>query len=69
LLTRKKDAENGNFVVVRRKNENAATFKKLLIEGDQKFLKAMNPIWEPQLQKINGEADLIGVVIAKQTTF
>ncbi len=69
LVDPEKDADNGDYVVVRLKNENAATFKKLLVEGDQKFLKAMNPIWEPQLQKINGEADLIGVVIAKQTLF
>lgn len=69
LVDPDKTADNGDYVVVRLKDENAATFKKLLVEGDQKFLKAINPIWEPQLQRINGEADLIGVVIAKQTLF
>jgi len=69
LIDPARQPENGDYVVVRLKDENAATFKQLVLEGDQKFLKALNPIWTPQLQKINGDADLIGVVKAKQTLF
>jgi len=69
LIDPARQPENGDYVVVRLKDENAATFKQLVLEGDQKFLKALNPIWTPQVQKINGDADLIGVVKAKQTLF
>ena len=36
--------EHGSYVVARLDDENQATFKQLIIEGGQKFLKALNPI-------------------------
>lgn len=36
-------ADNGSFVVARRENDNEATFKQLIIDGDRKYLKPLNP--------------------------
>ena len=64
-----RDANNGDYVVVRLDDDDAATFKQLVIEGGRRFLKAVNPIWTPQLQPINGNATLCGVVVSRQTKF
>ena len=54
---------NKSFVVARLKDENTATFKQLIIEGDKKFLKALNPDWPTQLQPINGNCKIVGKVV------
>ena len=64
-----RDAKHGDYVVVRLDDDDAATFKQLIIEGGRKFLKAANPVWTPQLQSINGNATLCGVVVSRQTNF
>lgn len=59
-------AEHGKNVVVRLDEENEATFKQLVIEGERKFLKPLNPDWPgPKLIQINGNATICGVVIGK----
>ena len=60
---------HGSFVVVRLDDDNVATFKQLIIEHDKRYLKALNPIWVPQLQPINGNATLVGVVVSRQTSY
>lgn len=59
------EARHGSRVVVRLENEKEATFKELVIEGDQRFLKALNPLWPDPLIRINGEATICGVVIGR----
>lgn len=60
------NAEHGKNVVVRLDDENEATFKQLVIEGEHKFLKPLNPDWPgPKLIQINGNATICGVVIGK----
>ena len=54
---------HGSYVVARLDDNNQATFKQLIIEGDQKFLKAANPNWPDQLIPINGNCTLVGKVI------
>jgi SOS-response transcriptional repressor LexA len=54
---------NGKYVVARLDDENEATFKQLIIEGGHKFLKAANPAWPTQIQPINGNCTIVGVVI------
>ncbi|PKG37169.1 LexA family protein [Psychromonas sp. Urea-02u-13] len=54
---------NGKYVVARLDDENEATFKQLIIEGGHKFLKAANPAWPTQIQPINGNFTIVGVVI------
>jgi SOS-response transcriptional repressor LexA len=54
---------HGSYVVARLDDDNQATFKQLIIEGDHKFLKAANPSWPEQLIPINGNCTLVGKVI------
>ncbi len=54
---------NGKYVIARLDDENEATFKWLIIEGGHKFLKAANPAWPTQIQPINGNCTIVGVVI------
>ncbi|KZY40665.1 hypothetical protein A3733_23390 [Pseudoalteromonas shioyasakiensis] len=54
---------HGSYVVARLDDDNQATFKQLIIEGSQKFLKAANPNWPEQLIPINGNCTLVGKVI------
>lgn len=59
-------AEHGKNIVVRLDDEHEATFKQLVMEGGQKFLRALNPDWPgPKLIPINGNATICGVVIGK----
>ncbi|WP_240988817.1 LexA family protein [Cupriavidus taiwanensis] len=59
-------AEHGKRVVVQLESEPEATFKELVIEGGQKYLRALNPDWPgPKFLPINGNATIIGVVVGK----
>lgn len=61
-----KPADNGKMVVVRLEDDNTATFKRLLIEPDgSQLLKALNPDWRPRYMRVESEATICGVVIAK----
>ena len=55
--------EHGSYVVARLDEENQATFKQLIIEGGQKFLKALNPNWPDPLMPINGNCTIVGKVV------
>ncbi|GJM05031.1 MAG: Cro/Cl family transcriptional regulator [marine bacterium B5-7] len=63
-----KQAVNGSFVVVRLEDENEATFKKLVIDGDKQYLSALNPAWPHPIIPINSNAKICGVVIFKGET-
>lgn len=52
---------NGSLVVAKLIDSNEATFKKLIIDGSQKYLKGLNPQW-PMIP-INGNCRIIGVAI------
>ena len=58
-------AEHGSLVVVRLDDSKEATFKRLVVEGDKRYLKALNPAWPEPMIKINGNATICGVVIFK----
>lgn len=61
-----KDAIHGSMVIVRLDDKHEATFKRLVIEGDQRYLRAINPAWPEPIIQINGNAATIcGVVILK----
>ncbi|MBG53341.1 MAG: hypothetical protein CML99_13130 [Rhodobiaceae bacterium] len=55
--------ENGSHVVVMLDNAKEATFKKLVLEGDRKFLEALNPDWPDRIIRVNGNASILGTVI------
>lgn len=52
---------NGSLVIAKLSDSNEATFKKLIIDGGQKYLKGLNPQWP--LISINGNCKIIGVAI------
>lgn len=60
-----KHADHGSNVVVRIENDKEATFKQLVIEGDKRFLKPLNPNWPEQLIEITEHATICGVVIGQ----
>lgn len=52
---------NGSLVIAKLSDSNEATFKKLIIDGGQRYLKGLNPAWP--LVPINGNCKTIGVAI------
>ncbi|WP_413730832.1 LexA family protein [Sodalis sp. RH22] len=56
-----RDAVNGSLVIAKLTDVNEATFKKLIIDGGQRFLRGLNPAWP--LMPINGNCKIIGVAI------
>lgn len=61
LVDPEQEAKNGSLVVAKLEDVNEATFKKLVIDAGQKFLKPLNPSY-PNLV-INGNCHIIGVVV------
>ncbi|WP_147198314.1 LexA family transcriptional regulator [Pantoea sp. CCBC3-3-1] len=52
---------NGSLVVAKLVDDNPATFKKLVVDGSQKYLRGLNPQWP--MVPINGNCRIIGVAI------
>lgn len=52
-------------VIVRLEENNEVTFKQLVIEGDKRFLRPLNPDWPEKLIEINGHATICGVVVGQ----
>ena len=57
--------DHGKYVVVRLEAEKEATFKQLVIEGEKKYLRPLNPDWPEKIIPVNGSATICGVVIGK----
>jgi len=57
------EVQSKKFVVARLDDSNEATFKQIIIEGDMKFLRPVNPNWPEQLIPINGNCTIVGVVV------
>uniref|UniRef100_UPI0011E865FE LexA family protein n=1 Tax=Serratia marcescens TaxID=615 RepID=UPI0011E865FE len=56
-----REALNGNLVVAKLEDSNEATFKKLVTDAGQSYLKGLNPAWP--LIPINGNCRIIGVAV------
>lgn len=56
-----RQAVNGSAVIVRLEDEKQATFKQLVIDGDTRYLKPLNPRYP--VIKILGAATITGVVV------
>ncbi|MEX2962824.1 helix-turn-helix domain-containing protein [Microbulbifer sp. TYP-18] len=52
--------ENGSIVVAKLDNEEEAMLKKLVIDGPNRYLRALNPTYGPI--EINGNCHIVGVV-------
>lgn len=61
LVDTERDHQSGSFVVAKLTDVNEATFKKLVMDAGQKFLKPLNNAY-PTLP-INGNCKIIGVVV------
>ena len=55
--------DNLSYVVARLDDENQATFKQLIIDGNKKYLKAINPDWPNKFVEINGNCTIVGKVV------
>lgn len=55
----------GKLVVAQLDESNEATFKKLIVDGGQKYLKPLNPAYP--LIAINGNCRIIGVAVEAKT--
>jgi SOS-response transcriptional repressor LexA len=59
-------ADHGRRVIVRLDHEAEVTFKELVIEGSQMFLRPLNPDWPgPKLIQIGAKSMICGVVVGK----
>lgn len=67
LVDTGKEAKNGSLVVAKLTDANEATFKKLVIDGGQRFLKPLNPQYP--VTPINGNCKIIGVVVEAKIRF
>lgn len=54
----------GKYVIAMLDDENEATFKQLIIDGNKKYLKAINPDWPVKFLEINGNCTIVGIVIS-----
>lgn len=61
LVDTERDYQNGSLVVAKLTDVNSATFKKLVIDAGQKYLKPLNTAY--QMMPINGNCRIIGVVV------
>lgn len=52
-------------VIVRLEDRQEATFKQLITEGEQRWLKALNRDWPEQIIKISSAATICGACIGK----
>jgi len=60
-----RQAEPGSLVVVRLDDTKEATFKKLIVDGDKTYLRALNPAWPEPIIQVAGDATICGVAIFK----
>jgi SOS-response transcriptional repressor LexA len=58
-------AEHGKAVVVSLDERNEVTFKKLVIDGQRRYLRPLNPSWQTQIIDLSPDAKIVGVVIGR----
>lgn len=61
LVDTERDHENGSLVVAKLEDVNEATFKKLVLDAGQRFLKPLNTNYP--IMSVNGSCRIIGVVV------
>lgn len=54
-----------SLVIARLDDSAQATFKRLLIEGDERMLIALNPAWPQRIIRFTERASICGVIIGK----
>jgi len=69
IVDPQKPAENRSNVIVRLDGPSTTTFKQLIIEGGDHYLRPLNPDWPEKIIRIDSEATICGVVISKITRY
>ncbi|WP_277973288.1 LexA family protein [Pantoea agglomerans] len=67
LVDTGREAKNGSLVIAKMTDANESTFKKLVIDGGQRYLKALNPLYP--VMPIDGNCRIIGVVVEAKIRF
>ena len=57
------DLQTDDLVIIACCGETEATFKKLIIEGGDKYLQPLNPNWPEQIIKLTEDCRLVGKVV------
>lgn len=57
------DLQTDDLVIVSCSGESEVTFKKLIVEGDNKYLQPLNPNWPDQIIKLTEDCRLVGKVV------
>jgi len=57
------DLQTDDLVIIACSGESEATFKKLIIEGGDKYLQPLNPDWPEQIIKLTEDCRLVGKVV------
>lgn len=57
------ELKTGDLVIVACEGEHEATFKKLIIESNGKYLEPLNPKWHEKIMKLHEGCKLIGKVV------
>ena len=61
------EAMHGRDVVVRLDDRNTVTFKRLIIEGERRYLRPLNLNWPQQIIELPEGARIVGVVVGRYT--
>lgn len=56
-------ARHGSFVLARLPDEVELVFRQLLVEGERRYLQALNPSWPNRIVPLPAEGEVIGVVV------
>lgn len=62
-------ADHGKYVIAKKTGTNEVTFKQLIKEGGDAYLKAVNPHWPEPIIRINEEWTVCGTVICRVELF
>ncbi|WP_180084846.1 MULTISPECIES: LexA family transcriptional regulator [unclassified Acinetobacter] len=57
------DLQTDDLVIVACNGDTEATFKKLIIEGGERYLQPLNPNWPEQIIKLSEGCSLVGKVV------
>ncbi|AXY61756.1 peptidase S24 [Acinetobacter sp. WCHAc010052] len=57
------DLQTDDLVIVACAGESEATFKKLIIEGANRYLEPLNPDWPDKIIKLSEDCRLVGKVV------
>lgn len=69
IVDPQKQPDNGRFVIAKKSGSHEATFKQLVLEGGESYLRALNPDWPEPIIRLTEDWHICGVVIAKMELF